>query len=129
MTSIYVGGVTHNKITLLCKIAHAQCMPVPRVQLAVTSVTIDAVTMEDVDEDPMVEVLFKYKGSRKALIFQVSAVCDCVEQELQDLGVNEPTVSLSAGLAKPDNEIQTVSFSKNGVANGGGGVYQCGECS
>ena len=33
--------------------------------------------------------------------------------------VNEPTVSLSAGLAKPDNEIQTVSFSKNGVANGG----------
>ena len=62
-------------------------MPVPRaitaVQLAVTRVTIDAVTMEDVDEDPMVEVLFEYKGSRKALILQVSAVCDREEQELR----------------------------------------------
>ena len=52
----------------------------------------------------MVEVLFVYKGSRRALFFQVSAVCDRVEQELQDLGVNEPTVNLSAGLAKPENK-------------------------
>ena len=89
------------KTTLLCKIAHAQCVPVPRAASChmYLCVAIDAVTMEDVDEDPMVEVLFEYKGSRKALIFQVSAVCDRVEQELRDLGVNEPTVSLITKLA------------------------------
>ena len=81
-------------------------MPVPRaaIQLVFT------IAMEDVDEDPVVEVLFEYKGSRKALIFQVSAVCDRVEQELRKLGVNEPTVSLSAGLAKPGNENPNCFF-------------------
>ena len=28
--------------------------------------------IHEIDDDPMVEVLFEYKGSRKALCFQVS---------------------------------------------------------
>ena len=64
----------------------------------------------DADEDPIVEVLFEYKGSRKELIFQASDVCDRVEQELQDLGVNEPRVNVSAGLAKPDNDNPNCFF-------------------
>ena len=51
------------------------------------------------DNDPIVEVFFKYKDFRKVLIFQVSAMCDHVEQEIRDLSVTEPTVNLSAGLA------------------------------
>ena len=60
--------------------------------------------IHEIDDDPMVEVLFEYKGSRKALCFQVSTVCDRVEQELRDLGVAEPDVNLSAGVVKPDGE-------------------------
>ena len=76
--------------------------PVQRLQLAMVALTHFSeiclvfswrvtYTMEEVDENPMVEVLFEYKGSGKALIFQVSAVCDGVEQELRDLGVTEPS--------------------------------------
>ena len=69
----------------------------------------------EIDQDRMVEVLFEYKGSRRALCFEVSTVCDRVEQELRDLGVTEPNVNLSAGLAESDNHS---SFSRNGAANG-----------
>ena len=69
-----------------------------------------ALLVEDMDEDRMVEVLFEYKGSRKVLCFQVSSVCDRVEQELRDLGVTEPNVNLSAGLAKPDSENPNCFF-------------------
>ena len=57
----------------------------------------------EIDQDRMVEVLFEYKGSRRVLCFEVSTVCDRVEQELRDLGVTEPNVNLSAGLAESDN--------------------------
>ena len=55
------------------------------------------------------EILFEYKGSRKALVFQRSTVCDRIEQELRDLGVNDPDVNLSAGLAK-DNDNPNCFF-------------------
>ena len=52
------------------------------------------------EEDPTLEVLFEYKGSRKELLLPVSTVCDRIEQELQGLGVSGATVTLSPGLAK-----------------------------
>ena len=69
---------------------------------------IIALVMEEVNEDRMVEALFEYKGSRKVLCFTVSTIC--VEQELRDLGVTEPNVNLSAGLAKTDSENPNCFF-------------------
>ena len=63
----------------------------------------------------MVEVPFEYKGSRRALCFEVSTVCDRVEQELRDLGVTEPNVNQLVWL-----RVTTIALSPGMVQQMGG---------
>ena len=55
------------------------------------------------DEDPIVDIPFEYKGSRKELHLSVSSICHHIQQELCAFGVAGAVMTLSSPQDSADN--------------------------